>query len=383
MEAQVVKDLLAVLMLSVIASVMFFFQWHWFGLAIFSLGVLLLIFLRNSSVQNQTKQRERVEEISLSKQIEPADVKNASCSISLLLKESHQNLFKVEATHNDAVNTLSDSFAVLKKVTEQQIHQVHTLLGYSNEAASGGGWMSHFAEKTAHTLNRFVETTVNMSAASMDLVSKVEKVNDAVPDILKALKDIDQIASQTNLLALNAAIEAARAGEAGRGFAVVADEVRALSNRSAGFSEQIQNKLKSIGDQIYTLTDDIGLVASQDVSYVMEAKKEVQSAITQLIEKANIESKVTQELQVTTKQVQQGLYQAIRGLQYGDINSQHLKFVMNDLEEILVALNPVQNSDSELSNQMKALSESLQKYIGQRANPVSSDSVSSGDIELF
>ena len=103
----------------------------------------------------------------------------------------------------------------------------------------------------------------------MDLVGKVGSINSLMPSVIKALKDIDQIASQTNLLALNAAIGAARAGEAGRGFAVVADEVRALSNRSAGFSDQIQKMLKDIENQGKDLTGDIGSVASQDLNYVM------------------------------------------------------------------------------------------------------------------
>ena len=299
-----------------------------------------------------------------------------------LLQQGQQNLQKIEQTQTDAVNTLSDSFLGLLESTQKQTEYIQALLRGGQSSTTGVSWMSEFAGSTAITLDRFVETTVSMSAASMDLVNKVDKVNNAVPDIMKALKDIDQIASQTNLLALNAAIEAARAGDAGRGFAVVADEVRALSNRSAGFSEQIQQKLRDIAVQIEQLSVDIGKVASQDVTYVMASKKEVQAAFSQLVSKSAAETEIAKQLDEKAQALADSINQAIRGLQFGDINAQHLQFVNEDLSNIKQSLLKI-TDDNQLVNEINNARNLLSKHNERRANPVSSHSVQAGDIELF
>lgn len=358
----------------------------WLGWPLLSLVIAILI-LAAATLWKCSQQVNDVSQNTLASQ-ESLDVKKQEsyqlfkAELASLLSACRTNLNDILSTQHDAIETLGAAFSTLKDLAEKQGLQVEDLIkGHGNGEDS---WMSHFAKNTAVTLDRFVQTTVDMSAASMDLVEKVERINAAVPDVLKAMQDIDQISSQTNLLALNAAIEAARAGEAGRGFAVVADEVRALSNRSAGFSEQIQSRLKSMAEQIKALTIDIGKVASQDVSYVMESKKQVNSAVEQLIAKAEQNQVVAAEIEQNNAVLKRSLYDAIRGLQFGDINSQNLDYTAETIRSIEGWLSDMEKESVQHTvESLHSKLEDIKTWRKGRSNPVSASSMAAGDVDLF
>lgn len=95
-------------------------------------------------------------------------------------------------------------------------------------------------------------TRVNESSKTsvMDMVSQTEGTVSSMHEIDKILRSIQDIATQTNLLSLNASIEAARAGESGKGFAVVANEVKNLADECADASKEISNILKSLTTEV-------------------------------------------------------------------------------------------------------------------------------------
>lgn len=308
-----------------------------------------------------------------------------SALFNLVLLESKENLSAQIGIQTDAVNTLTGAFEQIKVLLETQQQDVKRLLydvGEDHSADTISVRMSLFAENTYNLLNRFVDTTVNMSASSMELVEKVGAIADQMPQVLKALKDIDQIASQTNLLALNAAIEAARAGESGRGFAVVADEVRALSTRSAGFSLDIQQQLRTIATAIDDLTKTVGEVASQDMTYVLQAKAEMQKISGSLIQKADKDQVITKAMEQQVGELVNALHNAMRAMQFEDMSTQNMRYIIQRLEELL----PVSESLSGKPGLVK-LEAALEKYkkneLRNKHNPVSATSVESGSVDLF
>ena len=117
-------------------------------------------------------------------------------------------------------------------------------------------------------------------------VEIVSNLSESIQKIGQITTVIREIADQTNLLALNAAIEAARAGEQGRGFAVVADEVRKLAERTSSSTSEISGVVKSIRDETEAAVESMGEV-KQDLQISARLNDETDSALKQIVTAAN------------------------------------------------------------------------------------------------
>ncbi|MEF1288627.1 methyl-accepting chemotaxis protein [Vibrio sp. M260118] len=162
---------------------------------------------------------------------------------------------------------------------------VQTVADHAQNASS----LTESASTQAATGQRFVQdTVVKISELSQDISASAQAVNqveESVESIGSVVGTIQGISEQTNLLALNAAIEAARAGEAGRGFAVVADEVRNLAQRTQQATVEIQEmitQLQSSANSAVELMEKSVVEAAEGVELVTNAGSELDGIVGQV-----------------------------------------------------------------------------------------------------
>ena len=301
------------------------------------------------------------------------------------LSVTSSNITDILTTQNDAVTTLSDAFLSLQSLLSQQESSIHKLL--KDDESSDLPYaekMRSFASDTDSTLTSFIESTEAMTQSTKSLESQVQTIQQAMPTVIDALGGIDGIAAQTNLLALNAAIEAARAGEAGRGFAVVADEVRALSTRSTQFSDVIKKQIENIKSLIDQLTETAEFVASQDISHVVKAKDGISLELSGIIRKAESDIQNADGLETIRQKLADATNSAIRGMQFGDINSQNLIYTQEIISFVTEQLDLLSADNvEEVRNRLINYKDSLAQRGQADHNPVSATSIDAGDIELF
>ncbi|MCQ3033667.1 methyl-accepting chemotaxis protein [Pseudomonas syringae] len=254
--------------------------------------------LLKALAQMQTNLRSTIMEISDSS----TQLASASEEMTAVTEESSRGL----VAQNDEVNQAATAVTEMSAAVDEVARNAESA---SEESKRTQGYTEVGQARVAQTLKSIQKLNGNVENTS----EQIQGLSDRAQGISKVVEVIRAIAEQTNLLALNAAIEAARAGEQGRGFAVVADEVRALAHRTQVSTQEIEQMISAIqneSDQAVKAMNTSRDLATESLGVAQEASTsldQIATAIVQINERNLLIATASEEQSHVAREVDRNL----------------------------------------------------------------------------
>ena len=221
-------------------------------------------------------------------------VSSASTQLSAQIEQSDRGAAESAQRLSEAATAMNEMNATVQEVARN-----------AGSASAASAETREKAEAGAQVVEKAVHSIDQVHQMSLVLKEDMVQLNEHAQDITRIMGVISDIADQTNLLALNAAIEAARAGEAGRGFAVVADEVRKLAEKTMASTQDVGNAIKSIQES--TAKSMTGV--DNAVERIGEALEEIVATVEATGDQVNAIATASEEQSAASEEINQSIVQ--------------------------------------------------------------------------
>lgn len=302
-------------------------------------------------------------------------INNASSNLASTSEELSASAEELSATINSLAQSLnkisreaSDNSATVQEINAT-IEELSSTSQTNAEAAqrmlAASEKISDHLVRNTEQLSKVIDKVKNTEESISKVYSTMKELNEYSRNIGQILDTITSIAEQTNLLALNAAIEAARAGEAGRGFAVVADEIRKLAEESRQATSKIGNILVSIktsvenADKIvsdsFTMVNDV----SRYTYETLESYKILEEEIKNLQQHVQSVAASSQQQSAAIQEISAGMNKIANLI---DLSSREIESLNASLEEANAAIEELASASQNVANSAQVLQSKIDYF---------------------
>jgi methyl-accepting chemotaxis protein len=236
------------------------------------------------------------------------------------------DLARARSLVSGAMSRLLEAFARLRAQLAEERALYEAALQEVNGSAGGSGLVGALRD----VLGRFVDDMIRISASSVKLMIEVESLRGHTSKVAARGQQIENIASTTRMLSLNARIEAQRIGSSGAVFRVVADEIKTLARESGELSKTIRDALAVQSASLAKTSVEVSQLASYDLDQVVASHKSLDSTIAKLTSMSGASLEILARIQVEVDA-------ALQALQFEDALNQLLQSITEKLEAVRTA----------------------------------------------
>lgn len=212
--------------------------------------------------------------------------------------------------------------------------RLDAVLGSSTGGPAGSPGGNDVYSASEHELQTVVQRLRAAVDSKAEMLGKVRELHGFVDELRDMVEAIEIITQQTNLLAINAAIEAAHAGNVGRGFATVAQEVRALSRKSSETGANIAAKIETIREAIVSASNAAELTAEHDTVAMSDSQRAIEQVLVRFRDFTSSLESAAELLRDESRSIKGEVYEALVQLQFQDRVSQIMQHVKANIERL-------------------------------------------------